>query len=140
LKSYQDYVKDKADKLEKSLSEDAVDCDALETNPELALTKWISEDVCSFIKCIERDYAWAINFPEDHYEHNGYIGNLNHESCMMIIKNSNNIHYSIDGMYRKDNYTDVAENAFRADVIEFLLNKLGIKYDIKKICVLNRAR
>lgn len=54
---------------------------------------------------------------------------LSHDGAMFVIKNSDNIHQSIDGMYRKDDYLGVAAGCIYGDVCLCLSKKLNIPLD-----------
>lgn len=65
---------------------------------------------------------------------------LDHEAAIFILKNSDNLHHSIDGMYRKDNYRDVASGCIQGDVLLHIAKKFGVQIDPEDCMYFNRGR
>lgn len=133
--NYQSYVQAVCDNLERELRQDFAS-EEIHDDVDYTFDLWATEDPARLIQRINYDYIYDLVLPEEHYD-NVKNQRLNHSSAMMVIRNSNHIYLAINRMLIGDDYCTVAANAFRADVIQCLLNKLNIEYPIEKICVFN---
>jgi len=65
---------------------------------------------------------------------------LNHDGALFVIRNSMNIHYSIDGAYRKDGYKEIALGCVHGDIVLHIAKTHNVFIDPKKVTAFNRAR
>ncbi|CAB4196668.1 hypothetical protein UFOVP1290_188 [uncultured Caudovirales phage] len=133
---YKEFVKTHADLIIQEMKDD-FDPEHYDSKDCYSSIEAFAKETDDFVSWIESDYTMGMTVQGTCYENSEEI---THEFAMYVIHNSDNIHHSIDGMYRKDEYKDIALACFEGDVAIRVADAFGIDYDPSDLSAFNRAR